>query len=190
MEFVVQATTDHGVPKTTLKDRLSGRVTHGIHPGPRPYLDKTEEIDLSQFIKRCSSIGYGKTRKDILNIAESVASSKRVLSKGCINGGWWQCFIERQNDLVLRKCDSTAYLRMDAVNNETLKQYYDLLEETLKENNLMDSPSCVYNVDEMGIPLDPKAPKVVAPVGMKKVRYQSPGRKYQITVVGCGKAAG
>ena len=80
-----------------------------------------------------------------------------------------------------------AYLRMDAVNDETLKQYYDLLEDTL---NLMSSPSCIYNVDETGIPLDPKAPKVVAPVGMKKVRYQSPGRKGQITVVACGNAAG
>ena len=69
---VNQATTDHGVPKTTLKDRLSGQVTHSINRGLRPYLDKTE-VDLS-FIKRCSSIGYGKTRKDILNIAESVCS--------------------------------------------------------------------------------------------------------------------
>ena len=41
---VNQATTDHDVPKTTLKDRLSGCVTHGINPGPRPYLDKTEVV--------------------------------------------------------------------------------------------------------------------------------------------------
>ena len=72
---------------------------------------------------------------------------------------------------MLRKGDSTAYLRMDAVNEETLKQYYDLLEDTLTENNLMSLPSCIYNVNEMGIPLDPKAPKVVAPVGMMKIRY-------------------
>ena len=187
---VNQAATDHGVPKTTLKDRLSGRVTHGINPGPRPYLNKTEESELSQFLKKCSSIGYGKTRKDVMSIVGSVASNKGVLKKGCISDGWWRRFIQRQNDLVLRKGDSTAYLRMDAVNEETLKQYYDLLEDTLKENNLMSSPSCVYNVDETGMPLDPKAPKVVAPVGMKKVRYQSPGRKGQITVVACGNAAG
>ena len=171
---VNQAATDHGVPKTTLKDRLSGRVIHGINPGPRPYLNKTEELELSQFLKKCSSIGYGKTRKDVMSIVGSVAINKGVLKKGCIS-------------LVLRKGDSTAYLRMDA---ETLNQYYDLLEDTLKENNLMSSPSCVYNVDETGMPLDPKAPKVVAPVGTKKVRYQSPGRKGQITVVACGNAAG
>ena len=26
------------VPRSTLKDRISGRVIHGTNPGPRPYL--------------------------------------------------------------------------------------------------------------------------------------------------------
>lgn len=30
----------HGVPRSTLKDRLSGRVIHGVKPGPKPYLMK------------------------------------------------------------------------------------------------------------------------------------------------------
>jgi len=38
-----EAAIAHGIPKTTLKDRISGRVTHGINPGPRQYLDKNEE---------------------------------------------------------------------------------------------------------------------------------------------------
>ena len=75
-----------------------------------------------------------------------MATSKGVLKKGSISGGWWRRFIKRQNDLVLRKGDSTTYLRMDAVNDKTLKQHYDLLEDTLTENNLMSSPSCIYNV--------------------------------------------
>ena len=77
-----------------------------------PYLNKTEESEFSQFIKNCNLIGYGKTRKDVMNIVESVASSKGVLKKGSISGGWWRRFIQRQNDLVLKKGDSTAYLRM------------------------------------------------------------------------------
>ena len=28
----------HGVPRTTLNDRLSGRVEHGTYPGPKSYL--------------------------------------------------------------------------------------------------------------------------------------------------------
>ena len=136
-------------------------------------------------------MGYGKTQKDVLKIAEAYASSKEVLRKQKISDGWWRRFRERQNGLlVLRKGDSTSFLRMNAMNKDTLNHYFDLLEETMKENNLLNSPTKVYNVDETGIPLDPKTPKVITVKGTKKVRYQSTGRKGQITVVACGNAAG
>ena len=37
---VNQVALDHGTPKTTLKDCVSGRVTHGTNPGPTPLLKK------------------------------------------------------------------------------------------------------------------------------------------------------
>ena len=40
------------------------------------------------------------------------------------------------------------------------------------------------------MPLDPKAPNVVATVGSKKVCYHSTDRKGQVTIVGCGSAVG
>ena len=40
------AACELGVPYSTLKDRLCGRVQHGTKPGPRPYLSCTEEADL------------------------------------------------------------------------------------------------------------------------------------------------
>ena len=48
-----QVTCDHGIPKTTLKDRVSGRVTHGTNPGPTPYLSIVEEDELGNFLKSC-----------------------------------------------------------------------------------------------------------------------------------------
>ena len=39
----------HGVPRTTLKDRVSGRVLHGTKPGPIPYLSSNEESELASF---------------------------------------------------------------------------------------------------------------------------------------------
>ena len=41
------------------------------------------------------------------------------------------------------------------MNAATLQHYYSLLVDTLKEHNLFNSPSQLYNVDESGIPLDP-----------------------------------
>jgi len=57
-EFGVnEATKQHGVPPTTLKDCLSGRVQLGIKPGPPPYLDEHEEKVLSSFLTDCASVG-------------------------------------------------------------------------------------------------------------------------------------
>ncbi len=50
-----------GVPVSTLKDRLSGRVQHGCNPGPVPYLTTQEEAELGTFLKTCARAGYGKT---------------------------------------------------------------------------------------------------------------------------------
>ena len=125
-----RAALDYGVPRTTLKHRLSGCVEHGWKPAPAPYLSTVEERELAEFLKSCSSIGYGKTRKDVMHIAESVATEKGTLRKDRISQGWWHCSLKRQRQLTLRRGDNTAHVRMDAINEETLKQYFNLLEDT------------------------------------------------------------
>lgn len=42
-----------------------------------------------------------------------------------------------------------------------------LIEEALMVNNLFDKPHQVFNLDETGVPLDPKPLKVVASCGEK-----------------------
>lgn len=84
--------------------------------------------------------------------------------------------MERHKDLTLCRGDNTTHVRMDAVNANTMKHYFDLLKKTLQENKLMDSPGQIYNVDKCGIPLDPKVPNVVAKVGSKKVLLARRGR--------------
>ena len=60
---VNQAAEQFGVPKTTLKDRLPGRVEHGSKSGPAPYLNKHEEEELVEFLIRMVKIGYGKKKR-------------------------------------------------------------------------------------------------------------------------------
>jgi hypothetical protein len=43
---VNHAAKEFGVPTTTLRDRLSGPVTHGTNPGPKPYLSSQEGVNL------------------------------------------------------------------------------------------------------------------------------------------------
>ena len=186
-----RATMECGVPRTTLKDRMSGHVEHGINPGPLPYLNKEEEKELAVFLKKCASIGYGKTRKQVLAFVESyITNNKKGLKSSKITQGWWRNFLERQKDLSLRRGDNTSQDRMDAINSETIEHYFALLKKTLEENNLKNSPQRIYNVDESGVPLDPKGLSIVAESGSRKVRVRSTGRKGQVTVVACGNASG
>ena len=102
-----RAALNYGVPHTTLKDRLSGRVQHGR----KPYLNAVEETELGDFLKSCASVGYGKTRKDVMHIAEAVATEKGVLRKDRISQGWWNRFFDRQEQLTLWCGDNTAHVR-------------------------------------------------------------------------------
>ena len=51
----------YGVPETTLKDRLSGRVVHRTKPGPKPYL-RPEEKELVNYLTKLLDVGLPKTR--------------------------------------------------------------------------------------------------------------------------------
>ena len=47
---VSRASRDFGVPRSTLHDRVSGRVVHGVKPGPKPYLDNAEEKERGSYL--------------------------------------------------------------------------------------------------------------------------------------------
>ncbi len=68
-----------------------------------------------------------------------------------------------------------------------IMEYFGVLEQTLKDNNLMDNPQLIFNMDESGVPLSPKGQKGVYKVNPVTI---SSGDKTQITVVGCVSAAG
>ena len=180
----------HGVPRSTLKDHLSGRVEHGKNPGPQPYLTCDEEQKLSAHLLRASSIGLGKTYHDVKSIVGLYVKSKGLLKSSTISNGWWEKFFKRNPTLSLRTGDSTTGVQLDATSLENMKAYFDLLREVYNEFDFEDHPEAIYNMDETGVPLEPQSPKVVAKRGRKKVRYHMSGQKAQITVIGCGSATG
>ena len=71
-----------------------------------------------------------------------------------------------------------------------LGHYFDLLEQTLKEHDILDKPSQIFNLDETRMPLDPTPPKVVMLKGTKHATSVTTGDKAQVTVLGCCSASG
>ena len=79
---------------------------------------------------------------------------------------------------------------MDSVNKETMENYFSLLKDTLKQYDLLNNPSQIYNIDEMGMPLDHHPPKIVTTREQKKVRCRTSGNRSQIIVIACVSAVG
>ena len=69
---VNRAALQYGVMRTTLKDRLSGRVKHGTKPGPVVYLDLKEEEQLVKFLLNISGVVTGR-RREVMYIVEQAA---------------------------------------------------------------------------------------------------------------------
>ena len=104
MEKAISAVTKEGlsirravlqfnVPKSSLGDRVSGRVAHGTMSGPPKYLTDAQEIKIVHFLTRTAAIGYPKSHKDVMALVQRVLDSKG-LGKS-LTSGWWESFIHR-----------------------------------------------------------------------------------------------
>lgn len=181
-----KASAMFGVPKSTLGDRISGRVLEGSHPSR--YLTDEEEEELVSFLLGCSSIGYPKTIMEVLALVQRILSSR-----GCpkrISYGWWEGFKKRHPNVSLRSSSALTKPRLLASSRAVIDHYFDLLEETLSENGLSDRPYQIFNMDESGMPLAPKPPKTIHKKGSKIAVSLTSSTKDQITVVCCVNAAG
>ena len=62
---------------SALKDRIAGRVVHGTKSDSKPYLTHLEEKELVDLLVRCSKMGYGKTKGEVLKIVEAIVKKER-----------------------------------------------------------------------------------------------------------------
>ena len=178
----------YGVPKSTLGDRISGKVLPGTKSGPPSYLTEKEEQELVTFLTRSSAIGYGRTRKEVIAIVERLLCSHGIHKY--VTNGWWESFSKRHPELVLRTASTLSISRAKASDWEIVNNYFDILEDTLEQNDLLSHPCQIFNIDESGMPYDPKPLKTIHKRGIKNPSHISSGSKGQVTIVGCVSAGG
>ena len=99
---VRQASLRFNVPKSTLGDRVCGRVLPGTVSGLPKYLSAEEENELVRFLIQCFTIGYPKTRQNVVCLVQSILESRGTYIATDVTGGWWESFCRRHPDLALR----------------------------------------------------------------------------------------
>lgn len=115
---VRKAALSYNIPKSTLSDRVSGRVPFGSHSGPARYLSDGEETQLVHFLCKAASLGYARTKKEVLAIVEELVSAKG--KEIHVSNGWWESFRRRHPILTLRSAEKLSYARLVATNPDDL----------------------------------------------------------------------
>ena len=135
-----------------------------------------------------AKIGYAHTRKQVIALVQQIVESKGIST--VVSSGWCERYIKRHPQMTLRVAVPLSMVRAMASNQEVLDRYFNMLEDCLRSNVILDKPVRIFNCDETGMPLNLKSLKAIDKVGSKTPSYLSSGCKSQITVMACTCAAG
>ncbi|MCG8044800.1 MAG: hypothetical protein N0E48_03810, partial [Candidatus Thiodiazotropha endolucinida] len=126
-----------------------------------------------------------------LRFAGNFAEENGVnFSKGVATEKWWRGLKNRHPDFSLRSPEATSSGRHMAMTRLRLSRYFSELKTVLEENNLKDCGAKIWNMDETGLSLTHRPPKVIAKKGSKTVHSKVSTSRELITVIACGNADG
>ncbi|KAM9781703.1 uncharacterized protein LOC133167892 [Syngnathus typhle] len=187
---VRKAAKEFGVPKSSLGDRVSGRVTPGSRSGPAQLITSSDEELLVEFSLYMSKHGFPLTKQQLVSFASSIYKRQhRRVAFSKLGQTWWLNFRRRQEkNITIQPADSIIRGRMVHVRKETLDHFFHLLSSVVEARTLGDKPHRVWNCNEMGFQLARK--KAVLSKAASLDSKSTPGSKDYISVLACFNAAG
>ncbi|KAJ8306069.1 hypothetical protein KUTeg_016614 [Tegillarca granosa] len=189
---VYKAARQFGVPLTTLRDRVDGRVSiDTVRSGPNPLFSLEQEAKLVIHIKFLAEVGYGYTRSEVIHLANDYAVHLRLRdANNPLSKKWIRGFYSRWPTMHSIQPSSLSAQRARCTTAVCIEKYFKDLNRIYVKYDLTDKPWAIYNVDEKGLNTEHKPPKVIAGADLKNVQAITSNRSAAITVLGCGNAAG
>ncbi|KAJ8300879.1 hypothetical protein KUTeg_022398 [Tegillarca granosa] len=174
-----------GVPVTTLKDRVRGRINiETIKSGPSSLFSLDEELNFLTIL--ISWLKKGMT----LNLASDYTVHLGYRDQDHpLSFRWLKNFLSRWPAMKVQKPRKLEAVRAKCTSKEVIDRYFKELKTILDKYNLNDQPGRIFNVDEKGITTDYKPPNVVAGTNFK-VQAVVTGKSKTVTVIGAGNAFG
>lgn len=193
---VYKASQTFNIPEKTLRRRLlkNDDKKHGL--GPKGVLGTEIEQKLANHIKKLQAAAFCPTVTEVRILAYKLAERynlKHNFNRDKMMAGydWFYKFLQRNPDISVRKAEGLSLSRAQGLTREDADAYFNILKSILVENNLLDKPGNIYNVDETGLPLNNKPGYVLAEKGSKDVHKLTSGEKGEnITAIVCCNAEG
>ena len=103
---------------------------------------------------------------------------------------WWRGFRDRHKELSLRKVEAIDRGRAANAKEDIIQEYVDVLEDTMRKNDLLDKPHLLFNCDESALVLNKLAKKVLVPRKSKHCHTIATANTQHVSVLCCISAAG
>lgn len=187
---VRQAAKDFGVPKSSLGDRVSGRVTPGSRSGPAQLITAADEELLVEFSLYMSKHGFPLTKQQLVSFASSIYKRQhRRVAFSKLGQTWWLNFRKRQEkNISIQPADSVVRGRTVCVRKEAVDHFFHLLNNVMDTHGLRDKPHHIFNCNETGFQLGRK--RVNLPKSASLGYKPAPGSRDHISILACFSATG
>lgn len=179
----------HGIPRSTLQDRIAGRTTDMVKkPGPDPILSYEGEKQIVDWLLNLSKCGFPLKKSELLDTAQKVfkdTGKPNIFKDDRPGQTWFKNFLKRHPQISQRTAEGINKART-RVTEESIRLWFRELTQFLTESNnldILESPERIFNADESGFALCPKTGKVLGPRGYRNLYGIKHGSKDNITVL-------
>ncbi|XP_077597392.1 uncharacterized protein LOC144213026 [Stigmatopora nigra] len=190
---VRRAAKEFGVPKSSLGDRVSGRVTPGSRSGPAQLITSADEELLVEFSSYVSEHGFPLTKRQLVSFASSIYKRQhRRVAFSKLGQTWWLNFRKRQGKNITVQAAHAGARRARKVcvaKEASLDYFFRILNSVLEAHALADKPQRIWNCNEVAFQLARKraAPPKSPARGCQAAAAAS---KDRVSVLACLNAAG
>lgn len=185
-----KAAGETGIPFQTLRDHVNGKYASvDTSFGPSRLLSDESEQSLSNYAVFMAKRGVPLSRQVVKKLAQDIIKHQ---GGGVVSPSdkWIKSYLKRHPELT---CRTAHPLQQDraTITQETLDDYFQLLERTLTMLNLVDKPGNIYNCDESGFSgkLNPTK-KVIVPRGTRHAYQTTVNMSGHITMLNAISASG
>lgn len=188
----------YGVPKTTVHDRLSGKVAVNKMPkvGPDPVLGREGEEKLKKWVLDMAKCGFPINKKELFESVSKIirdTGMKNPFKDGIPGDTWYQSFLRRHPEISVREAEGINNARAAVTETRVRLWFKDLREyiQSIDALDIFEDPDRIFNGDETGFSLCPKSGKILGPRGYKNLyMIKKSNEKENVTVLVVFTASG
>lgn len=169
---VRKASTEFGIPRTTLQDKKLGR--HVKPAGAPTVLTPEEEQVFANWIIDLGKHGFPVTKDQLLYSVEKYVTDngkKGRFKNGTPRRRWYKGFLNLHEEISKRVPQNLTQART-SINEEGIRNWHAKVEQFFVDHDLgavLNCPDRIFNCDETAFYLNPKDKYILARKGAKQI---------------------